>query len=93
MATVTVAGAHGQTVTLSFDSNANAALAQKLAAAITAGVTGGSILPATDKDGPPPALLPGQTGEFVQTTSNPTFLSQGYKAVVDTARRDHLRLR
>lgn len=85
MPTVTVAGAHHQTVTLHYDSTANAALARQLAAAITAGVQGGSIVPAVDTDGPPPTLPPGKTGEFVQTMDGLTILPHGYKAVVDTA--------
>jgi Ca2+-binding RTX toxin-like protein len=85
MATVTVAGAHGQVVTLTFDTTANAILAQKLAAAITAGVQAHTILPAVDTDGPPPPLPPGATGEFVQTKDGLTILPSGYKAVVDTA--------
>ncbi len=85
MAIVTVAGAHGQTVALKFDTQANAVLAQKLAAAITAGVQGGTILPAVDTDGPPPTLPGGATGEFVQTKDGLTILPHGYKAVVDTA--------
>jgi hypothetical protein len=85
MPSATVTGAHGQTVTLNFDSNANAALASRLAAAITAGVQNGSIIPAVDTDGPPPALPPGKTGEFVQTQTGSTILPQGYKAFVDTA--------
>ncbi len=85
MPTVTVAGAHGQSVSLNFDSNANAAIAQRLAAAITAGVENGTILPAVDTDGPPPPLPPGATGEFVQDPSGLTILPHGYKAYVDTA--------
>jgi Ca2+-binding RTX toxin-like protein len=85
MPTVTVAGASGQTVTLSFDTNANAVLAQKLAAAITAGVQAGSILPASSTEGPPPALPPGKTGEYIQENDGLTILPHGYKAVVDTA--------
>jgi Ca2+-binding RTX toxin-like protein len=85
MPTVTVAGANAQTVTLSFDTNANAVLAGKLAAAITAGVQGGTILPAVDTDGPPPPLPPGTTGEFVQTEDGLTVLPHGYKAFVNTA--------
>jgi Ca2+-binding RTX toxin-like protein len=85
MPTVTVAGAHGQTVTLNFDSKANAALAGKLAAAITAGVDSGAIVPAVDTDGPPPVLPAGKIGEFVQTQSGPTILPHGYKAFLDTA--------
>lgn len=85
MPTVTVAGAHGQTVTLSFDTTANAALAQKLAAAITAGVQAGTILPAVDTDGPPLPLPAGKAGEFVKTDDGLTALPPGYKTVVNTA--------
>ncbi len=85
MPTVTVAGANGQTVTLSFDTDANAILASKLAAAISAGVQAGTIVPASDTEGPPPPLNPGQTGEWVQTNTGFTALSPGYKAVVDNA--------
>jgi Ca2+-binding RTX toxin-like protein len=82
MPTVTVAGAQGQTVSLSFDSDANAALAQKLAAAITAGVQANTILPAQDEQ---PSLPSGKTGEFIQTKDGATTLHAGYKAVVNTA--------
>jgi Ca2+-binding RTX toxin-like protein len=85
MPTVTVAGANAQTVTLSFDTNSNAVLAGQLAAAITAGVHGGSILPAVDTDGPPPPLPPGAIGEFIQTQDGTTVLPSGYKAFVNTA--------
>jgi len=85
MPTVTVAGANNQTVTLNFDSQSNAALANQLASVITAGVQNGSILPAVDTDGPPPALPPGKTGEFVQTLTGSTILPHGYKAFVNTA--------
>ena len=85
MSIVTVLGAHGQIVSLSFDTDANAALARKLAAALTAGLRNGSIAPAVDTDGPPPPLPPGATGEFVQTEDGLTDLPAGYKAFVDTA--------
>ena len=85
MPAVTVAGANSQTVTLNFDTNLNAILAQQLANAITAGVQGGTIIPAVDTDGPPPPLLPGTTGEFVQTLNGLTIMPSGYKAFVDTA--------
>jgi Ca2+-binding RTX toxin-like protein len=85
MPSVTVSGAHGQTVTLTFDSQANAALASKLAEAITNGVKNGAIIPAVDTDGPPPPVPPGKSGEFVITKSGNTTLPPGYGVVVDTA--------
>jgi Ca2+-binding RTX toxin-like protein len=85
MATVTVSGSHGQTVTLNFDTNANAALAGQLAAAITAGVEIGSIVPVDRAGISPPPLDPGKTGELVQQTDGLTNLRPGYKAVVNTA--------
>ena len=54
MSTVTVLGAHSQIFTLTYDTAANAALARQLAAAISAGVKDGTLLPAVDTDGPPP---------------------------------------
>lgn len=85
MPTVTVAGAHGQILSLNFDSASNAALAQKLAFAITTGVTGGTIIPAVDTNGTPPPIPGGKIGEWVQTQDGTTILPPGYKAVVDTA--------
>src|SRR4051794_1698541 len=85
MQTVTVAGAHGDTVTLNYDSSSNAMLARQLAAAITSAVQNLTILPATDTDGPPPVLPPGATGEFVKTLNGVTALPRGYQAVVNTA--------
>ncbi len=85
MSTVTVAGANGQTVVLTFDTEANAALAQRIASAITAGVQNGSILASDDSTGPPLPLPPGATGEFVQTKDGMTALPPGYKAFIDTA--------
>jgi Ca2+-binding RTX toxin-like protein len=81
-----VAGANSQDVTVAFDSNTNIALARQLAAAITAGVRAGTIIPAIDTNGPPPPLPPGTTGEFVQTQDRLTVLPSGYTAVVDIAR-------
>jgi Ca2+-binding RTX toxin-like protein len=85
MPTVTVAGAHGQIVSLTFDSASNAALAQKLASAITVGVQDGTIIPAVDTDGLPPPVPSGKIGEWVQTHDGTTILPSGYNAVVDTA--------
>ena len=86
MPTVTVAGANSETVTLTFDSIANAALARQLAGAITAGVQAGSIVPADNTNGPPPPLPPGKTGEFIQTQDGLTILPPGYQAFVNTAK-------
>ena len=85
MSTVTVLGAHSQIFTLTYDTAANAALARQLAAAITAGVKDGTLLPAVDTDGPPPTLPSGAAGQFVQTNNGATFLTPGYKAFVDIA--------
>jgi Ca2+-binding RTX toxin-like protein len=84
-ADVTVAGASGDHATLSFDSEANAAIAQNLAAAISAGVATGLIIPADSKDGPPPGLPPGKTGEWIQSTPESTTLPPGYLAVINTS--------
>ena len=96
MSIVTVVGAHGQIVSLSFDTDANAALARKLAAAITAGVRNGSIAPAVDTDGPPPPLAPGATGEFVQTNdglTDPAARLQGVRRYRERVGRLRLRRR
>ncbi|MDE2517036.1 MAG: hypothetical protein KGL12_13495 [Rhodospirillales bacterium] len=87
MPTVTVLGAHGQSVSLSYDTAATAAIAAHLAQAINAGVTAGTLLPAVDTDGPPPSVPAGKSGEFVQTQNGPTFLPPGYTAYVDAAQQ------
>jgi len=78
---ITVAGANSHTVTVPFDTNANVALAQKLAAAITAGVQAGTIIPAVDTNGQPPPLPPGATGEFVQTQDGLVPLHSDYDSL------------
>jgi len=88
MPSVTVAGASNQTVTLKFDSNANAILARQLAAAITGGVQGHpqTILPVAQGNGPP-TNLGGKSGEFIVTEDrSATVLPHGYVAVVDVAK-------
>ena len=85
MAVVTVPGALGQTVTLNYDSAANAGIARQLAANITAGVNASSITPVSQAAGPPPVLPAGTTGEFIQTQTGLTTLPSGYADVVNTA--------
>lgn len=83
MPSVTVAGASGKTVTLFYDSSANASIASTLAKQITKGVASGKILPSADSAPPLPA---GKIGEFDKETSGGvTRLPTGYKAVVDNA--------
>jgi Ca2+-binding RTX toxin-like protein len=85
MPTVTVPGANNSTVTLTFDRDANALLALHVAAAISAGLNNDTIIATDNKNGPPPALPPGVTGEFVQSQSGVTLLPAGYDYVVDSA--------
>jgi Ca2+-binding RTX toxin-like protein len=84
--TVTVPGANGTTVSLSYDTQSNAALAQRIADAIRNGVDNNTILPVDNKFGPPPPLPTGVTGEFIQSVAGVTLLPQGYKDVVNTAK-------
>jgi Ca2+-binding RTX toxin-like protein len=85
MPTVTVAGAGQHSVALNFDTSANVDLARQLAAAITAGVNAGSIVPVAGGAGPP-SLPAGRIGEFIQTHDGLTILPPGYAVVVDTAK-------
>ncbi len=84
MPNVTIAGAGGATVTLSFDSATNAALARTLAGAVSAGVAAGSIVPASSTNGLPPAVPAGKIGEWLQQTKGSTALPAGYGAIVAT---------
>jgi hypothetical protein len=88
MAVVTVTGAHGRDVSLTYDTQASTALARQLAAAITAAVDTGKLTPALDTDthGIPPSLPGGQQGEWIQTATGITVLPTGYDAVVDKAK-------
>jgi Ca2+-binding RTX toxin-like protein len=82
MPIVTVLGAHGQTVSLTYDSSANAILAQNVANAIDAGISGGSISPADSAFGMPPPLAPTKIGEFVQSGPGVTVLPKNYDYLV-----------
>ena len=84
MPNVTIAGAGGATVTLSFDSTTNAQLARSLAGAVTAGVAAGDIVPASSGNGLPPTVPAGKLGEWVQQTKGAAVLPDGYAAIVAT---------
>jgi Ca2+-binding RTX toxin-like protein len=84
---VTVQGAHG-TVSLTYDSPANALLAQYVANAIASGISGSTIIPADSAHSPsPPGLSSGKTGEFVQlgTPIGVLNIPKGYNYLVDAA--------
>lgn len=77
---VTVQGANHQTITLTYDSTVNANLAQQVALAIDAGITGGTVHPADSADGPPPPVTSG-VGDFIQSTSGLTVVPHNYEYV------------
>jgi len=88
MPSVTVLGVSHQTITLNYDSTANAHIAAVIAAAISHGVETGSIMPVNGGFGPvqiPPPLPGGKTGEFVQMHDGMSIMLPGYKDVVVTA--------
>jgi Ca2+-binding RTX toxin-like protein len=77
---VTVQGPRATTVTLTYDSSANALLAQFLANAITAGINSSSIIPSDSAfSGSPPSIPTGRVGEYVQDTPavGPAMISIG----------------
>lgn len=85
---VTVLGANNQTVTLTYDSAGNAAIAAQIAAAITHGVEDGSIIPVNGGSGAvqvPPPLPAGKLGEYVQKHDGLSSMLPGYADVVVTA--------
>jgi Ca2+-binding RTX toxin-like protein len=88
MPSVTVLGVSHETITLNYDSAANAHIASVIAAAISHGVETGSIIPVNGGFGPiqiPPPLPGGKTGEFVQMHDGMSIMLPGYKDVVVTA--------
>lgn len=87
---VTVPGTNGSTISLSYDSQTNAALAQRIADAIKAGVDNNTIFQADNKFGPPPPVPTGQTGEYIQSLPSTTILPQGYTDVVNTAKTGNI---
>lgn len=86
MPNVTVQGAHHSVVTLNYDSDETAVLARQVAALIQTGITDGTIVAADNKDGPPPTLPPGVTGELELSASGTTLVPKGYDYIVDAAK-------
>jgi Ca2+-binding RTX toxin-like protein len=87
MPNVTVQGAHGS-VSLAYDVDPNAALAQYVATAIANGIGSSTIIPADSAHSPTPPPLPtGKIGEFVQlsTPAGPVTIPKGYNYLVDAA--------
>jgi len=88
MPSVTVLGVSHETITLNYDSAANAHIAAVIAATISHGVETGSIMPVNGGFGAiqiPPPLPGGKTGEFVQMHDGMSIMLPGYKDVVVTA--------
>jgi Ca2+-binding RTX toxin-like protein len=87
MPNVTVQGAHGS-VSLAYDVDANAVLAQYVANAIATGIGNSTIIPADSAHSPvPPPLATGKIGEFVQlsTPGGVVTIPKGYNYLVDAA--------
>lgn len=83
MPNVTVLGAGGNIIKVPFTTSSNFALAQQVAASITAGVRSGALFPTQDTVGAVPS---GKTGYFIATNPN-TFaiLPPGCDDVTDIA--------
>ena len=75
---VTIPGSTDRTVTLGFDSKANFALAQELAARIGAGIADGTIVTAYDTSGTLPTISAGVSGAVIQTESGLVAMPYGY---------------
>lgn len=86
MALVTVTGGTpGETVTVPFNAAGNLALAQRVASLISAGISGGTLTPATSSAGQPAPLPPGATGVMFQDAPGFSFLPPGYANAVNSA--------
>ena len=77
-ASVTVQGSDHRSVSLTFDTSANFALAQQIAAALNAGIAAGKVVTAFDSDGPFPVLPTSVSGAVVQTQAGLVTLPTGY---------------
>ena len=84
MASATVTGANGETVNLTFDTQANAVI-PKSGRCNYGGRGRELIIPADSKDGPPPPVPPGKTGEFIQSTPGSTIFPPGYLDVINSS--------
>lgn len=84
VSSVTIQGSSSHVVTLSFDTATNFLLAEQIAARITAGVNGGSIVTASDINGPPPALPDGVSGVYMQTQAGVLAMPAGYTTDIVT---------
>jgi Ca2+-binding RTX toxin-like protein len=84
MANVTVPSGINQTVTLTYDTSFGVYIASQIAAAVTAGIQGGSLQPAPNAS-TPPALPPGTSSEWLQSQTGKTVLTSGYDDVLVTA--------
>lgn len=84
MASVTIVGSNNQLISLSFDASANFALAQRIAAQINSSVANGTMVTASDVNGPPPALPAGAKGGYFQTTSGLVAMPAGYTTDIVT---------
>jgi hypothetical protein len=85
MPVVTVQSAHSTTVSLSYDSGANALLATFVRDAISAGLGGGTVFPFAGNSGPTPPIPSGETGEWVQNAPGAINLGHGWDDIVDAA--------
>jgi len=84
MPSVTIVGTNSQSVSLNFDSSSNFALASQIAAQITAGVAAGTMVPASDVNGTPPAVGAGKIGVYYQTQTGTVVIPSGYAVDVVT---------
>ncbi|HET6307334.1 MAG TPA: calcium-binding protein [Rhodopila sp.] len=78
VSSVTVGGSGNPTATISFDSQYNLALAERIAAQINAGIGAGTIVTAYDTQGSPPPLPAGVSGVLVQSRSELMVMPRGY---------------
>jgi Ca2+-binding RTX toxin-like protein len=83
MPDVTVLGAGGSTVTVPLTTNQNLAIAQAVAANLTASILAGNTVATQDSIQQP--LPPGKTGEFVKTVDGLSAMPPGYSGVVNVS--------